>query len=293
MRILVPQFAEKLRGSVNTLCRAWTFARKDGIILNLIEHDADVTIDGTLFVKASAVATGEILTAHSLSPDSASIEGIYDANGQSETSFLMGNWNNAQAKLFIVDWQSSEYFIQIWSGYVNSIKRTNIGFELDLVGPEHQLNNQIGRSFSRRCDAKLGDSRCGVNLILTGHKFTSAISGIINSYNIKVSSFAASDAARFIGGFIEFKSGILVGQKYQIKNITRSTQVEFELASELLVLPSNGDAIDIFIGCDKSFEVCKVLFNNIQNFRGCPHMPGESVVFAGPSIANNDGGARK
>ncbi|KAF0117232.1 MAG: Phage protein transfer agent-like protein [Hyphomonadaceae bacterium] len=257
MRILAPQFAEKLRGSVNTLCRAWTFTRKDGTILNLIEHDEDITIDGTLFVKANAVAIGQVESAFSLSPDSASIEGIYDANGQSETSFVLGNWNNAQAELFIVDWQSPQYFIQIWSGYVNSIKRTNIGFELDLVGSEHQLNNQI-----------------------------------INSYNIKVSSFAASDDAPFIGGFIEFKSGILIGQKYQIKNLVRSTLVEFELASELPVLPSNGDVIDIFIGCDKSFEVCKVLFNNIQNFRGCPHMPGESVVFAGPSIANNDSGAR-
>ncbi|KAF0183865.1 MAG: hypothetical protein FD163_2059 [Hyphomonadaceae bacterium] len=292
MRILAPQFAEKLRGSVNTLCRAWTFTRKDGTILNLIEHDEDITIDGTLFVKANAVAIGQVESAFSLSPDSASIEGIYDANGQSETSFVLGNWNNAQAELFIVDWQSPQYFIQIWSGYVNSIKRTNIGFELDLVGSEHQLNNQIGRSFSRRCDAKLGDGRCGVNFNLAGRKFTSAISGIINSYNIKVSSFAASDDAPFIGGFIEFKSGILIGQKYQIKNLVRSTLVEFELASELPVLPSNGDVIDIFIGCDKSFEVCKVLFNNIQNFRGCPHMPGESVVFAGPSIANNDSGAR-
>lgn len=292
MRNLAPQFAQKLRGSLNTLCRAWIFTRNDGLVIRVIEHDESLTIDGEVFTKANTVATGQIESALNLSPDSANIDGVFDAAGQSEASFELGNWNQASAKLLVVDWQMPEHFTHIWSGHVNGIKRNNLGFELDLVGPEHRLNHQIGRSFSRRCDAILGDGRCGVNLNQAGRKFIGAISAAISGDKIAINSFAASDDATFIGGTIEFRSGILSGQKCAIKSINRNALVEFELDTELPILPNIGDTIDIYIACDKNFDTCKTRFDNIQNFRGCPHMPGESIVFAGPAIANNDGGAR-
>lgn len=292
MRNLAPQFAQKLRGSLNTLCRAWIFIRNDGLVLRVIEHDENLTIDGEVFTKANTVATGQIESALSLSPDSANVDGAFDEAGQNEASFELGNWNHASAKLLVVDWQMPEYSTHIWSGHVNGIKRNNLGFELDLVGTEHRLNNQIGRSFSRRCDAILGDGRCGVNLNQAGRKVSGAVSAVFGGDKIAISNFAAINDAPFIGGIIEFKSGILSGIKSAIKSINRNTQVEFELEAELPILPNIGDTIDIYVACNKNLDTCKTRFNNIQNFRGCPHMPGESIAFAGPTIANNDGGAR-
>jgi len=48
------------------------------------------------------------------------------------------------------------------SGEIGEIRRRDGRFEADLLGPAHRLERVIGRVFARRCDAELGDARCGV-----------------------------------------------------------------------------------------------------------------------------------
>lgn len=43
--------------------------------------------------------------------------------------------------------------------------------------------------------------------------------------------------------------------------------------------------------CDRLFATC-VGFDNVANFRGFPHMPGNDFILAGPSANSNDGGKR-
>lgn len=44
--------------------------------------------------------------------------------------------------------------------------------------------------------------------------------------------------------------------------------------------------------CDQRFETCRDIFQNTQNFRGFPHMPGPDFVIAGPGAGPHDGGKR-
>ena len=44
--------------------------------------------------------------------------------------------------------------------------------------------------------------------------------------------------------------------------------------------------------CDQRFETCRDVFQNTENFRGFPHMPGNDFVLAGPAAAGNDGSKR-
>ncbi len=48
----------------------------------------------------------------------------------------------------------------------------------------------------------------------------------------------------------------------------------------------------ITTGCDKKWGTCQDKFQNSQNFRGFPHIPGNDFILAGPdaqSAANNGG----
>jgi len=44
--------------------------------------------------------------------------------------------------------------------------------------------------------------------------------------------------------------------------------------------------------CDQRFETCRDVFENIENFRGFPHLPGPDAVLEGPAVGGNDGGKR-
>ncbi len=44
--------------------------------------------------------------------------------------------------------------------------------------------------------------------------------------------------------------------------------------------------------CDKAFQTCRDTYNNQDNFRGFPHLPGADFILEGPALDGNDGGKR-
>jgi uncharacterized phage protein (TIGR02218 family) len=53
-----------------------------------------------------------------------------------------------------------------------------------------------------------------------------------------------------------------------------------------------GGAFTITAGCDKHFKTCKAKFDNSENFRGFPHVPGIDFALAVPDRGGkNDGGS--
>jgi len=45
---------------------------------------------------------------------------------------------------------------------------------------------------------------------------------------------------------------------------------------------ASGDSVRLEAGCDKRAETCRVKFNNLVNFQGFPHLPGEDWLMAYP-----------
>ncbi len=42
--------------------------------------------------------------------------------------------------------------------------------------------------------------------------------------------------------------------------------------------PAIGDDVYIFPGCDKRLATCRDKFDNVRNFRGFPHIPGNDAM---------------
>ena len=51
------------------------------------------------------------------------------------------------------------------------------------------------------------------------------------------------------------------------------------------------DGFTVTAGCDKQLETCKTKFDNVVNFRGFPHMPGNDFAVSYPNTddTNTDG----
>ncbi|MGB3626453.1 MAG: DUF2163 domain-containing protein, partial [Henriciella sp.] len=74
-----------------------------------------------------------------------------------------GLWNGARVHVYRTDWEAPDNSVLIWTGYLSEITHTEAGFEAELVSLKADLERPLGRSYSRRCDARLGDARCGLS----------------------------------------------------------------------------------------------------------------------------------
>jgi uncharacterized phage protein (TIGR02218 family) len=82
-------------------------------------------------------------------------------------------------------------------------------------------------------------------------------------------------------GILTFTGGVNDGVSADIESHQRADgAVTLIFWLPLPARPSVGDTFTIIAGCDKSFDTCKAKFDNVENFRGFPHMPGSDFTYA-------------
>lgn len=87
----------------------------------------------------------------------------------------------------------------------------------------------------------------------------------------------------FDKGYITFTSGNNNGLSREIAGWTDSASGSPQVNSVDLFLPmpfdvTTGDTVTLTVGCDKTLQNCKEVFNNVVNFRGFPYLPGRDEV---------------
>jgi len=105
---------------------------------------------------------------------------------------------------------------------------------------------------------------------------------------------AGFDDRWFERGLLQITSGDAEGLMAVVKNdrVEGGARV-IELWEELRAPIAQGDSVLLQAGCDKRPETCRLKFNNLPNFRGFPHIPGEDWLVGYPTAGSrNDGGSR-
>ena len=128
--------------------------------------------------------------------------------------------------------------------------------------------------YGRRCDADLGDTRCGVNLASVTQAGTVAV--VTDRGNFTTAGLVGADGL-FDGGLLTWTSGANAGRAMEVK---RWTTADSRILLNL-PMPSNvaaADGFSVYAGCDKNHTTCHTTFNNIVNFRGFPHIPGRDQI---------------
>ncbi len=217
MRRIGEDFQSRLRSGLAHTCLCWRLTRRDGVVIGLTEHDRVLTIDNIVYEPGVALEASAFTSSDRLQPGQASALGALSSEAITEEDLQAGVWDAARIDVLRVDWKVPQDYVQIWAGRFSEITYGALGFEAELVSLKADFERPVGRIFSRRCDAVLGDARCGIDL---------------------------SDP-----------------------DVSGQT-------------------------CDQRFETCKDRFNNVERFRGFPHMPGPDFVLSGPAASGNDGGRR-
>jgi uncharacterized phage protein (TIGR02218 family) len=279
MRQLDPQFLLRLQSGVTSICKCWQITSINGDKICITEHDEDVVFNNEKYQKTALnnqsidKATNQI--------NRTNFSGVFDIDAINADKIKLGHFKNAMVKLFIVDWQMPQYFCQYFCGFIGDINYNNQEFEFEIIGVESLLNQNIGRKFGKMCDANLGDGNCKLNLI--DFQKNGQIIDYISKSKLQISILGSIDLGIYANAIIEFTNGNLKGQKFEFAKLNQiNSNFEIELIDVLPIAPRNDDEIIIYPICDKTISKCGQIFNNAKNFRGCPYMPGESIIYASP-----------
>lgn len=279
MRTLPAGLADHLATGATTLCHCWRVTLTTGERMGFTDHDRVLTFDGTTFEAEAGFTATEMESSLGLSIDNLEASGALSSARISETRIAAGDFDDAEVEIWRVNWQDVTQRVLLKRGYIGEIVRGQYFFSAELRGLSHILNQQKGRLFQHGCDAVLGDSRCGVNLNSAAYSAIAQVVGVDSMRVLRVTGLSSFGRSFFSNGLAEFTSGVNVGRKWQVKfSRVRTAWQEIELWQPLAQPAAVGDFVRVRAGCDKQLSTCKAKFNNVVNFRGFPHIPGNDKI---------------
>lgn len=290
MRTLPEALAAKLASGVTTLAHLWRIVRRDGAEFAFTDHDRPLAFDALTAAPLSGVSGGVIEKSAGLAADSASIAGALAAEAITEGDLARGLWDGARVDIYRVDWSNPADRIHLFAGRIGEVRRGVQAFEAELRGLQAPLNVPVGRVFSRFCDADLGDARCGKDIEVAAFRAGGAVTEVLGSHAFRASGLDAFEDQWFARGRVVWDGGI---QSEIASHRAEGAFAVIELLDHPGAALAESATFTVYAGCDKRLATCRGKFDNVVNFRGFPHMPGNDALRSGPGAGDKlDGSSR-
>lgn len=294
MKELPASLAEHLAGDATTTCRAWRLTRRDGTVIGFTEHDRDLSFAGTVFVAASGFAISEGEAATGLAASADEVTGGFSSAAILETDLAAGRYDGATVEEFLVNWADAhagagaeDAHMRLNIREIGEVSRAGGAFRAELRSLAHRLDQPQGRVYARRCDAALGDARCGIDL--TAWQATAIVTEVVDPGRIIVAGLEALATGFFDLGRLVLADGQVAGIETHERLDAEKDRLTLWLPLE--TAPQTGSGLTLTAGCDKLFATCKSRFANALNFRGFPHLPGSDFAYSYvDGERNHDGG---
>lgn len=288
--------AEHLASGATTVARAWAVERRDGVVLGFTDHDRDLSFDGILFRASTGMTARALEQTTGLAVDNTEAVGALSDAAIGERDILAGRYDDARVSLWWVNWADVSERQLRFRGRLGEVVREGGAFRAELRGLAEPLSRPQGRVYQAPCSAVLGDAACGVDLGQPGLALEVALAELgPEGDRFGFAPMPGVAPGWFGKGRLEVLVGPAAGLSGLIKaDALRADAREIVLWQRLGIDPVPGDLVRLVAGCDKRLETCRSKFDNLLNFRGFPHVPGEDWLFAVPrSGGANDGGSLK
>lgn len=281
MRTVQPALATHLDGSATTLCHCWRVIRRDGLTLGFTEHDHDLDFADTRFWAASGFAASDGEEAAGFAAATSNVAGGFSHEAIAEADLAAGRYDGARVEVYLVNWAAPDQHQLLKVQEIGEVSRQAGQFQAELRSFAARLAEPQGRIYNRRCDAVVGDNRCGVDLTQPGFRKLAAIADVVDATRLGLSGAGAVLAGFFAQGKLTFIDGVHAGLAVDVDNHGLvAGRLEVTLWLPLTEPPAPGDHVALTAGCDKAFATCRAKFANAANFRGFPHMPGADFAYS-------------
>jgi uncharacterized phage protein (TIGR02218 family) len=276
MRTIPAALKAHLDGEATTTCHCWRLTRRDGVVIGFTDHDRDLAFDDTNFMAASGFAASERAQTSGLGAEADEVAGGFSSAAIDEADLAAGRFDGARVELFLVNWASPDQHMRLAVREIGEVVRAGGQFRAELRSLAHRLNQPQGRLYNRRCDASLGDGRCGVNL--AAWRGEGMVVEMIDRSRLLVSGLAGFGSGFFRQGRMEFSGGVSAEIDGHERRPDGMAVLSLWLPLEEDVEAGRG--LTVTAGCDKTFATCRQRFANQLNFRGFPHVPGSDFAYS-------------
>ncbi|MCB1541227.1 MAG: DUF2163 domain-containing protein [Rhodoblastus sp.] len=280
MRETSTQTAAALAADATTLCHCWRLTRRDGTVLGFTDHDRDLAFAGVTFRATTGLDAAQAESAAGFAVAGGEVHGAFDDTALADADLEAGVYDGASVEIWLVDWSDVTRRILMDIATIGEVRRSEFSFVAELRSLAHRFDEEQGGQFQRNCAADLGDARCAVDLSAPLYSTGATIVAVELG-----GAFVVTLDSEFASGY--FTDGALLstsGERHAIKLHDRAAAGDrVALWSAPVSTLTVGARITLQAGCDKSPEACAAKFDNIVNFRGFPHMPGNDVVAAYPN----------
>jgi uncharacterized phage protein (TIGR02218 family) len=282
------------------LVRCWTLVLNNGRgTIRLTEHDAPLMIGGVVYDPTDAVSASAILHEGQLRTPNENIRGILSSSKIKEEYLRDGSVQGSEITEFCVDWRfpfAGTFRVMRYTVARVSWNDAARAFEADIVGMADRLSNRVGELYSRRCNATLGDSRCGI--VLSGYQKTGTVSSATNRAVFAASlSGGEQEPGWFDDGRISFTVGDNASLSFTVKSYDGAGGWELQLPTPYAIAAS--DQFTVTPGCNKLAGIdidgeldglgdCINKYDNISNFRGFPTIPTNDKLYQTPNAKRSE-----
>jgi uncharacterized phage protein (TIGR02218 family) len=283
MKTLTTSLQNALESHASTLCTCWKITRSDGVILGFTSHTTDLLIAGVNYSGKTGFTPTAIASSSDLSVDNLDLEGLLKDGGITEEDIRAGVYDYADVLVFMVDYSNP-------TGGTIIVRRGNIGeltlrdgiYVSEIRGLAQRLARVFMRTYTPDCDAQVFDERCRASKIgFTNSVTITEVTVPYSQFKVSISGTARA-VGYFNGGLIVFTSGLANGRSMEIKEHLVNNEMILFLGSSFNL--AVGDTATMERGCDKKLETCRDIFDNVDNFRGFPHIPGTDKLLQYPDV---------
>jgi len=291
MRNIPSALQAKLDSGVTTLCRCWVLARADAVTQGFTDHDEDVVVGGVTCRAGTGLSASETTQKLGLAVDGSEFSGALAGDTLNEDDLAAGRYDGAAVELWLTDWSEPALRVLLAKGSLGEVKREGTAFTAEVRGLSERLAQESGRLYTATCSADLGDTRCKVDLTSAAYRGTGTVAAVPATSSFTASGLSAFDDGWFTAGKLTFTGGGNVGVSVEVKAHVNDGAVSLTLWQAMPESIAAGDTFTVTAGCDKRFTTCHDRFNNVVNFRGFPHIPGNDFVIRYPvqGEPGNDG----
>src|SRR3954451_214008 len=127
--------------------------RRDGGTMGFTDHDADLTVAGTLCHADTGLTPSEATARRGLQVTASEIAAALADDSLAEADFAAGRYDAAAIEMHLVDWSEPSLSVLLAKGVLGEVRREGQGFAAEFRSLAHRLDEESWRLYTATCSA--------------------------------------------------------------------------------------------------------------------------------------------